>query len=130
MEKCVDDGGAEEVWRKRVVGREDGEGHDGCEIGGKGLGKVDEARVDEQDAVPGLVRDPGQLVAREARIERVRDRAHSGDGVPEREMMIAIARERRHAVARDDALRGERSEEHTSELQSLMRRTSAVIYLK
>src|SRR3546814_10916525 len=69
--------------------------------------KVDEARVDEQDAVPGLVRDPGQLVAREARIERVRDRAHSGDGVPEREMMIAIARERRHAVARADALRGE-----------------------
>src|SRR3546814_12892167 len=106
MEKCVDDGGAEEVWRKRVVGREDDEGLDRCEIGGKGLGKVDEARVDEQDAVPGLVRDPGQLVAREARIERVRDRAHAGDGEPEREMMIVLARERRPQGARAEALRG------------------------
>src|SRR3546814_4559180 len=74
IEKLVEAERVEAVRRNLGARPEDDEGLDRCEIGGKGLGKVDEARVDEQDAVPGLVRDPGQLVAREARIERVRVR--------------------------------------------------------
>src|SRR3546814_5990971 len=95
-----------------------------------------------------MVRDIGDLLGEEPRVERVEYDAHPRRTVPGGKMASTVPTHRRNAVAGLYPLRRERvrhalrvradvgigrsgrSDEHTSELQSLMRISSAVFCLK
>jgi hypothetical protein len=59
--------------------------------------------VDEQDAILGMVDDPGQLLGDEPQVQRVQDRSHARDGEVGLEMLLVVPAERRHPVALGDA---------------------------
>src|SRR3546814_14115001 len=64
IEKLVEAERVEAVRRNLGARREDDEGLARCEIGGKGLGKVAAARVEQQEPVPGVVCETGPAVVR------------------------------------------------------------------
>jgi hypothetical protein len=62
-----------------------GQDHDAFEtrdLGRDHLDQLDECQVDKQHLVFGIVHDPGDLVMKQARIERVIDRSNPQDPVP------------------------------------------------
>src|SRR3546814_3733176 len=91
-------------------------------------GERQQVGADKQYARFGLHQHRADLRRGQARVQRVAHRAHADDPVPAFEMPLRIPRERRDAVPGAHAYR--RSEEHTSELQSLMRISYAVFCLK
>ncbi len=63
-----------------------------------------ESDVGEHHPVTGVIDDPGDLIGKQSRIDRVVDRAETEDAVPDFQMPPGIPRERRHAVAELDAV--------------------------
>jgi hypothetical protein len=66
-----------------------------------------EGEVDENGAVGGVVHDPGDLLGKQARIERVVDAAHAHDAEPGLEMVAGVPGQRGDAVAGLKTLAGE-----------------------
>ena len=84
-----------------------GQQHDGADAGahrGRNFGdKRGEGRIGEQNAVFSVGHDEGDVLRREAWIDRVADRAHAGDAIVEFEVTEIVPCERRHAIAEADA---------------------------
>ena len=78
---------------------------------GDGLHQRQEGHVEAEDAVLGIVDDPGELVGRQARIDGMHDTAAAADAEIELEMAVPVPGERRHAVGLGEAHRIERLRE-------------------
>jgi hypothetical protein len=74
-----------------------------------GLHDRQERHVEAQHLVFGMVGDPGNLVGREPRVDRVDHAATAGDAEVQLEVAIAVPRERGHPVAEAQLQRIERS---------------------
>ena len=70
-----------------------------------------ERRVDEHDAIPGVVRHIHQLLARQADVERVEHSAHARDGEVRLEVLLVVPHERADGIARADPEAAERGGE-------------------
>ena len=70
-----------------------------------------EARVGEDDRVGGVVDDEGQVLRRQAQVERVEHGARAGRRPVELEVAVAVPGERRHTVALLHAELGEHARE-------------------
>ena len=76
---------------------------DALEAGGELLQHGDERVIDEDHLVLGVVDDVGELLLEQADVERVQDRADTGDREIQLEMALVVPRERPHAIALLDA---------------------------
>ena len=85
------------------------DGLDGLQVVLDGGQQRDERGVDDDATVLGVVDDVGQLVGREANVERVQHRAHGGDGEIGLEVALVVPAERADAVALLDAEAGQGS---------------------
>jgi hypothetical protein len=69
------------------------------------LDQRQEGQVKEQHPVLRMVHDPGDLVGKQPRVDRVAHRPQARDGVIQFQMPVAIPGQRRHPVAGRDAHR-------------------------
>ncbi len=89
-----------------------------------------ERRVDEHDAIPGVVRHVHQLLARQADVERVEHSAHARDGEVRLEVLLVVPHERADRIARADPEAAERGGEPVgvvSHLRYVARRTPSPV---
>ncbi len=73
-------------------------------MAGDRLKERHEGQVGHDDPVFGMIDDPGDLLRKQAGIDRVIDRADARYAVPGLEVPIAVPRQRRHAIAELDSV--------------------------
>ena len=67
-----------------------------------------QVQVDEEELILGVIDDVDDLLGKEARVDRVADRAHAGNAVVQLEVAVAVPGQRADAVADLDAQREQR----------------------